>query len=80
MTNELSDSQNEGGYLAEDLLHGAQEIARFLGVPRRSVYYYAGRGELPIFRIGNQLKARKSSLCRYIAKLENSPSEEGAFR
>ena len=62
--------------LADDLLEGATEIGAFLGWPRRRVFYAAERKLIPIFRIGNRLSARKSSLRKRIEDLEQKATEE----
>jgi hypothetical protein len=60
--------------LAEDLLCGADEIARFLFGPnesRRKVYYLVACTRLPVFRLGTRLCARRSVLLRWITAQEN---------
>ena len=57
--------------LSDDLLHGAGAIALFLfgdANKRRRVYYLASETnlKLPIFRIGNVICARKSTLLEWI--------------
>jgi len=52
--------------VADDLLIGADAIAAFIGVSRRSVYHLAREKQLPIGRLGKQLIARKSQLRRHI--------------
>jgi excisionase family DNA binding protein len=61
--------------VADDVLNGANEIARFLGISRRSVYHYIENGELPVFRLGSKLCARKSTLIRHIEALEDDKRE-----
>lgn len=61
--------------LAEDLLHGAEAIAVFVFGDirhRRKVYYYASDAKvrMPVFRIGNVICARKSTLRNWIAAQE----------
>jgi hypothetical protein len=59
--------------LADDLLRGADEIAKFLFGPtgsRRKVYYLAQHTRLPVFRLGSLLCARKSILLKYIENQE----------
>lgn len=59
--------------LADDILHGAAEIAEFLFGDRnvrRKVYHLAERSQLPVFRYGAQLKARRSTLLKWIADQE----------
>ena len=58
--------------LADDLLEGADEIAAFMGWNRRRVFYAAERNLIPIFRVGNRLSARKSTLRRHIGDLEQA--------
>lgn len=57
--------------LAGDLLRGADEIAEFVfgsAKHRRKIYYYATDAKLrmPVFRIGNIICARKSTLLEWI--------------
>lgn len=59
--------------LADDLLEGATAISLFLWgdeSKRRRVYHCADAGQLPIFRIGEILHARKSTLRAFIAERE----------
>ncbi len=65
--------------LADDLLEGADEIAAFMGPKwnRRRVFYAAERKYLPIFRFGNRLSARKSSLRKRIEDLEQAAKRDG---
>lgn len=68
--------------LAEDILKGADEIAVFMfGDPkkRRLIYHLSERSNLPIFRLGALLCARKSVLLAWIAEQEaraTAPSDE----
>ena len=65
--------------LSGDLLEGAMAIAKFVFgedslKARRRVYHLADlkRGDrLPVFRMGQQIFARKSTLLRWIAEREN---------
>jgi hypothetical protein len=60
--------------LADDILHGADEIAAFIfGArgSRRKVYYLAECARLPVFRLGTMLCARRSVLMRWIAGQES---------
>jgi hypothetical protein len=64
--------------LAADLLRGAAPIAKFVFGDdprgRAKVYYLAGEvpldQRLPVFRLGSQICARKSTLLRWIAERE----------
>ena len=56
--------------LSADLLHGADEIRKFTGLDRRSVYNLAQTSRIPVFRMGAVICARKSTLLRWIAEQE----------
>ena len=64
--------------LADDLLEGADAIATFMGWNRRRVYYAAERKLIPIFRMGDHLTARKSTLLQHVADLEQAQRESAA--
>jgi hypothetical protein len=60
--------------LADDLLHGADEIAEFIfgeRGSRRKVYYLAECTRIPVFRLGTMLCARRSVLMRWIEGQED---------
>lgn len=74
-------SANDPGLpLADDLMNGADEIARWMfGEPkderqaesdRRAVYHLASRGELGIFKLGGTIRGRKSTMLAKIAERE----------
>ena len=48
--------------LADDLLTGIREIARYTGESERRTEYLAERGLIPVFRVGRRVHARKSQL------------------
>ena len=50
--------------LGDDLLRGANEIAAFLNMPVRSVYYLAAKRRMPIGRLGKTLIASRAGLRR----------------
>ncbi len=59
--------------LADDLLRGADAIAEFMfgdRQMRRQVYHLAQGGQLPVFKLGATLCARKSRLLRWIDQAE----------
>lgn len=63
MSNDAAGSAgNSPTTLADDLLDGAEAIARFLGTDRSRVYYIAKRQYLPIGHIGGKLVASRSIL------------------
>jgi hypothetical protein len=53
-----------------ELLIGAKNIARFLGVTPRQVSWHAEKGNLPTFRLGTSICARKATLVRWIEEKE----------
>jgi hypothetical protein len=68
--------------LGDDLLRGAEAIAEFLfgdRRERRKVYYLMGeaRVQLPHFRLGTIICARKSTLVRWIEAAEGRGSVSG---
>lgn len=56
--------------LADDVLKGADAIAAFLGEDKRAVFYQIANGKLPHYRVGQNIRARKSSLMAWIAAQE----------
>jgi hypothetical protein len=64
---------------AKDLLRGAEEIAQFLygeRERRRKVYHLAGTSNLPIFKLGSMICARKSVLVKWIKDQEERHAGE----
>lgn len=59
--------------LADDMLEGAEAIAAFIWgdkAKKRRIYYLADTKQLPVFRLGDHLHARKSQLRAFIAQKE----------
>ena len=54
--------------IADDLLHGATAIAKFLGLDERKVYYYAEKGQLPVTRMGALIVGSKSVLRKHFTE------------
>ena len=57
-----------------DILRGAEAIAQFLyddGTRRRSVYNLVKTTQLPVFRLGATICARRSALITWITEQEN---------
>jgi excisionase family DNA binding protein len=48
--------------LASDLLRGMPRISAYLGITERAGYHMADRGQIPVFKIGATICARKSEL------------------
>ena len=58
---------------AQDLLRGAEEIAQYLYGDRelrRNVYHLVATSNLPVFKLGSMICARKSVLLGWIKKQE----------
>lgn len=64
--------------LADDLLQGANSIAKFMGVTRRQAYHFVADGRIPTFRIGAIICARKSTILNWIAQQEAAQGGGGA--
>lgn len=60
----------ENDNIADDILKGADEIAAFIGEDRRAVYHLVKGGKIPTFRLGENIRARKSTLLAWIAAQE----------
>lgn len=56
--------------IAKDILHGADAIAVHLGFKRRLVYHLAANDNLPIFKLGATICARKTTLERWLSDKE----------
>jgi hypothetical protein len=52
------------------LLYGASAIASFLGLTERQVRHRVRDGELPTFKIGGTVCARRASLIAWLSKRE----------
>jgi hypothetical protein len=52
------------------LLYGAPAIAQFLGLTERQVRHRVADGELPTFKIGGTVCARRASLVEWLAMRE----------
>jgi hypothetical protein len=59
---------------SQDMLRGASEISTFLyGKPekRRKVYHLASKSNLPVFKLGSMICARKSVLVGWVQQQES---------
>jgi hypothetical protein len=56
--------------LADDLLHGAREIADFLGLSERQAYHQIEHGNIPTTRMGRLIVGSKTVLRRRFAPSE----------
>jgi len=75
---------NESGEdLATDILRGADELAQFLfgsRDQRRKVYHLAATSNLPVFKLGSMICARKSILLKWIIEQESRHTGKGLKR
>lgn len=53
-----------------DLLYGVPSIAEFLGIRLRQAKHRVEKGDIPTFRIGETICARRSSLTAWLAECE----------
>jgi hypothetical protein len=66
----MSESEAE---FAKDMLRGADEIAEFLygdGNMRRKIYHLVATSNLPVFKLGSMICARKSVLLKWVEDQE----------
>lgn len=76
-THSTAEGPSDQPDLSDDLLVGANAIAEFMfgdSRKRRQVYHLAHSGQLPIFKLGAILCARKSRLLETIKKREERAS------
>lgn len=64
--------------LSNDLLDGADAIAEFIGLDRKRVYHLCAQGQLPSFKLGGKLIARKSAILARLEKLEEAGNARAA--
>jgi hypothetical protein len=50
--------------LADDICSGVPEIAAEIGYTERATYHAVAKGQIPVFRIGKKIHARRSELRR----------------
>lgn len=65
----MSDARTEA---ETDLLHGVEAIADHLRMTRPQVYHLHARGELPTFKLGRTVCARRSTLAKHFAAQEEA--------
>jgi hypothetical protein len=62
--------ENDETPLADDLLHGAKEIADFLGIAERQARWQIDNGSIPVTRMGRLIVSSKSALRRRFVPTE----------
>lgn len=60
---------NEIEHLSADLLRGVEQIAEFIGEPRRRVYYMLENKQIPAGKIGAAWVASRRALREHFARL-----------
>ena len=55
---------------ATDLLMGMEAIAAAIGMTKRQAYHLHETGELPTFKMGGKVYARRSTLAKHFAAQE----------
>lgn len=66
--------------ICQDILRGADQVALFLfgdRAMRKKVYHLAEKSNLPIFRLGSVICARKTTLTRWIEDQERAAYSRG---
>jgi hypothetical protein len=66
--------------LHDDLMIGAEAIAKFTGQSERRVFHMLAEGQLPGFKLGNKWAARRSRLQQHIIEREAAAEREAAER
>ncbi|TXN40433.1 DNA-binding protein [Methylobacterium sp. WL30] len=77
VTTRPSGANDTGLPLAEDMMTGAEAIAKFMfgdatETNKRRVYHAADKLGLPTFRLGGTLCARRSTILRWIEAQESA--------
>ncbi len=57
----------------EEKIFTMDEVVTYLKIPKSTVYKLSQKGELPCFKIGKQLRFRKSSLDKWMTDRETTP-------
>lgn len=52
-----------------DVVWGAEQIARLLGLSKRQIYHLVDTGRLPIGKLGGRLFAKRSTLSAFLDRL-----------
>jgi len=60
-----------------DKIYDTEDLAKFFGVSKKTIWAWCKRGKLPAFKIGKDWKVRVSDLNRVIAGKVNAKHEEG---
>ena len=61
-----------------DLMYGVPAIASYLKMTAKQVYHLHDQGNLPTFKIGGKVCARRSTLAKHFAAQERAAMEAKA--
>lgn len=70
----MSDAHNEP---VSDLLYGVAAIAKHLQLTPKQVYHLHDKGDLPTFKTGATVCARRSTLAKHFAAQEAAAARNG---
>ena len=59
-----------------DLLYGVKAIADFLGMGRHQCQHRCDDKTIPTFRMGRNIVARKSTLAKWVERLEDEADDD----
>jgi len=65
--------------IASDLVFGARAIASVLGMTQRQVYHVTACSQIPTFKIGGTLCARRSTLLAWLERLESPRTKQTEY-
>lgn len=68
----MTSGQSEG---ESDLLYGVDAIASHLALTKRQALHLHEKGEIPTFKMGRTVCARRSTLAKHFASQEAAASE-----
>lgn len=60
----------------KDKIYGAEDLAKFFGVTKKTVWEWCKKGKLPAFKIGKEWKVRVVDLNKTIVQKINARKEE----
>ena len=60
----------EGAMPVDDVLHGAEAIAEFIGETARRTHYLLEKKRLPAYKVLGRWRMRRSTYLAFVAKLE----------
>lgn len=58
-------------------IYGVEDLAKFFGVSKKTIWEWCKKGRLPAFKIGKEWKVRASDLNKTISQKISSRKESG---